>query len=384
MRSRGADAEAAFAAAAEIADRHRLQAWRIRALMELGTLDLLERARTDRLVAARDLAVAAGLLSTAAVVDLQITACHALRMEHAATLEMGSRGAELAESLRLPVVAAGALLFVATAHAHTGRLAEMDAALIAAMDRAGDEPDQVAMVAFVRGLPAMLAHDVETWQTSLRDGVALLRESPAASPSPFLGLHALVETVRGDGGAAREVLRAGGATAQAANRAALAYADAVAAGRAGVDPQPHLAAAEEAMAPLDWRRHHARLLVAPAAMRDGWGRPVEWLLAANGHFAASGDEPLARSCRDLLRAAGAPVPRRGRGDSTVPAHLRAIGVTSRETDVLVLVAEGLGNTAIAGRLFLSARTVETHVASLLRKTGAGDRGELAKYVAAPG
>ena len=68
--------------------------------------------------------------------------------------------------------------------------------------------------------------------------------------------------------------------------------------------------------------------------------------------------------------------RRGRGDSTVPPGLRALGVTSREMDVLALVADGLTNAQVAERLFLSARTVETHVASLLAKTGAARRAEL--------
>ena len=37
-----------------------------------------------------------------------------------------------------------------------------------------------------------------------------------------------------------------------------------------------------------------------------------------------------------------------------------MGVTSREMDVLQLVAEGLTNAAIAERLVLLPRTVETH------------------------
>ena len=79
---------------------------------------------------------------------------------------------------------------------------------------------------------------------------------------------------------------------------------------------------------------------------------------------------LARICRDLLRRAGAPT-RRGRGDSAVPPALRAIGITSREVDVLTLIADGLSNAAISERLFLSPRTVETHVTSLLTKSGDG-------------
>jgi DNA-binding NarL/FixJ family response regulator len=45
-------------------------------------------------------------------------------------------------------------------------------------------------------------------------------------------------------------------------------------------------------------------------------------------------------------------------------------------DVLALVAEGLTNVAIAERLVLSPRTVESHVASALRKTGAAGRAHL--------
>jgi serine/threonine-protein kinase PknK len=44
-------------------------------------------------------------------------------------------------------------------------------------------------------------------------------------------------------------------------------------------------------------------------------------------------------------------------------------LTSRERDVLSLMAEGHTNGGIARRLFLSQRTVETHIASLLAKLG---------------
>ena len=81
------------------------------------------------------------------------------------------------------------------------------------------------------------------------------------------------------------------------------------------------------------------------------------------------------SAAGLLRRAGAPT-RRGRGDSTVPPALRALGITSRELDVLGLVAAGRSNAEVAEQLFLSVRTVETHVANLLAKTGVGSRAEL--------
>jgi DNA-binding CsgD family transcriptional regulator len=59
--------------------------------------------------------------------------------------------------------------------------------------------------------------------------------------------------------------------------------------------------------------------------------------------------------------------------------LRARGITAREAEVLALVAAGLTNAEAAQRLFLSRRTVETHVARLLAKTGATDRSELRRW-----
>lgn len=63
----------------------------------------------------------------------------------------------------------------------------------------------------------------------------------------------------------------------------------------------------------------------------------------------------------------------------MPAPLRAVGVTSRELDVLKLVGEGLSNRAIAERLHLSPRTVETHVAHLLTRTSTASRAALAEF-----
>ena len=95
--------------------------------------------------------------------------------------------------------------------------------------------------------------------------------------------------------------------------------------------------------------HVQELLIARAALRDGWGDPVTWLREAEAFFAAGGYDRTARRCRTMLGAAGAPMPRRGRGDSSVPTALRALGVTSREVDVLKLVAAGMSNREIGGR-----------------------------------
>nr|WP_240746791.1 response regulator transcription factor [Cryptosporangium phraense] len=52
------------------------------------------------------------------------------------------------------------------------------------------------------------------------------------------------------------------------------------------------------------------------------------------------------------------------------------GVTPREREVLVLVARGLSNREIAGRLHLSEATVKTHVGRLFDKVEARDRAQL--------
>jgi non-specific serine/threonine protein kinase len=85
-------------------------------------------------------------------------------------------------------------------------------------------------------------------------------------------------------------------------------------------------------------------------------------------LADKGLDRLAAQCRELL-AAGASNPWAG------------MGVTPREADVLRLVIEGRPNKEVAARLQLSARTVEKHVESLLRKTGARSRTELAVVAA---
>ncbi len=57
-------------------------------------------------------------------------------------------------------------------------------------------------------------------------------------------------------------------------------------------------------------------------------------------------------------------------------------LSAREVDVLRLMAEGLTNSGIASRLFLSARTVEAHVGNLMAKLDITDSDERHRRVLA--
>ncbi|HET9420997.1 MAG TPA: LuxR C-terminal-related transcriptional regulator [Nocardioides sp.] len=65
-----------------------------------------------------------------------------------------------------------------------------------------------------------------------------------------------------------------------------------------------------------------------------------------------------------------------------PAGRAKADVSEREAEVLALVGEHLTNAQIASRLYLSVRTVESHVSSLLRKLGVADRRGLAELAGA--
>lgn len=65
-------------------------------------------------------------------------------------------------------------------------------------------------------------------------------------------------------------------------------------------------------------------------------------------------------------------------DPNTPITGEATKLTLREREVLGLLSEGLDNGAIAARLHLSAHTVRTHVANILRKMGVGSRAEAAR------
>jgi DNA-binding CsgD family transcriptional regulator len=279
-----------------------------------------------------------------------------------------------------------ALVYQGAAPAQLGQDGEMEACLAEALALAPDDLDVHGSAwGHCRATSSLLAEDRKQAVTEMTTGARLLQRSPATVAPPFLGLRVLLLAVDGDDATARaeaQRVRGAGATRHQIVASLLGYADAVLLGRAGRGAEATAAFAATETGPLvAWYRQYARRLAAEAALADGWGAPVAWLREAAAFFAARGEQPVAAACRALLRRAGVPVPRAGRGDSVVPANLRALGVTSREADVLALLAEGLTNRELAVRLHLSPRTVEKHVGSLLAKTGCRRRAQLAGYSA---
>jgi DNA-binding NarL/FixJ family response regulator len=92
------------------------------------------------------------------------------------------------------------------------------------------------------------------------------------------------------------------------------------------------------------------------------------------HAAASGQSILDAAIQaTVLEAALSRPPR------PAPAVELPDGLTSREADVLGLIAQGLSNSEIAAALFLSANTVKTHINRVFTKTGSKTRAQAVRY-----
>jgi DNA-binding NarL/FixJ family response regulator len=126
---------------------------------------------------------------------------------------------------------------------------------------------------------------------------------------------------------------------------------------------------EAAVARLDW----AEAFDVGDRSDDERARAAALVAAHLDVLDRLGARPVADRARRLLRRLGArpaPAPR-----VRLPGQLSA-----REAEIARLVAEGLSNPEIAERLFISQRTVTTHLQRIYQRLGVGSRTGLTRYV----
>jgi DNA-binding CsgD family transcriptional regulator/tetratricopeptide (TPR) repeat protein len=384
-----AAAESAFARALVLAETHGLTVWRARALHELGTIDMLRGGPVRRLEEARNLALVQGALATAAVVDVQIAAALVVADDPEPAVAAARRAQGLSRRFGLDQTLAAALALEAHAHARAGRVVEMQRCIQEANALTTGSLDVEVKTEFAAAVLAFLHEDRAAARRHLYRADSRVQAGPGGDykAGPQAGLLALVRQLDGTTEETAERRRAdasahytGGAFFLA--RAFHRYACAVATGRAG-DPARAaalIAEGDRVLGDHEWFHHLGRRLLAEAAIGGAWGQPVPWLREALAFFDGRGEQHIASACRSLLRKAGAAVPRR-QGHEELPGPLRAVGVTSRELEVLRLLATGLPNKEIAARLYLSPRTVERHIANIEAKAGIAHRSELVAFAA---
>ncbi|HEX6347986.1 MAG TPA: LuxR C-terminal-related transcriptional regulator [Candidatus Dormibacteraeota bacterium] len=290
----------------------------------------------------------------------------------AATGKWSEAEHELLEALRIfdagpKGMRADALVRLADLRVRQGRLDEA-ARLLEGNETHPDAQQPLAELELARGRPKVAAALLERrvnqlGEANLQAGPMLLQLTEARiAAGEVAAARAAAEAL------AKLAATSGGDHMHGLARLASAFVTSA----SGGDPVVELDLAFECLqqAQMTWEATRARLAIAEAVATRNPELAKREARLALATFRSLGAAPGADRAGSLLRDLGVRTP----GGPAATA-----GLSRREQDVARLVGLGLSNDQIAARLYLSPRTVEHHVTSILRKLSASRRVEIAAY-----
>jgi DNA-binding CsgD family transcriptional regulator len=366
--------------ALSLSEKYRLSIWGVQTLAELGMIDRAIDSDTVRFYEARRLATTAGMVGMVAEMNMRIGEAMGIREGYVAAYPTIVRADAQARQLQLTGLYAQTRIQLASCLLNAddrplpGRTRPATPSefhdLIAEAMALGEKSTPVSWAKMVIGIGAWFHGDNAAAIQLITEILPYVRGQVRAMP--WWGVGGLIWVVEGADPA--QAFGPNDLIGHHANWAARAYGNAVQNLREGRSAAEEIAEGETHLLPTPYLRHLMRTIIAPALFAGGVDQAVGWLREADAFCSAAGERALQHRVRHALGTIGAKVPRTSTG--TVPPHLAKLGITARETEILGLVNAGLSNTEIADRLFISVRTVESHISSMLQKAGRNSREQL--------
>jgi DNA-binding CsgD family transcriptional regulator len=245
---------------------------------------------------------------------------------------------------------------------------------------------------YMRAWRARLHFERGMWDDAAAEAHAVIgyRGTSAVSRIPALAVLGRIRARRGDPGAMELLDEARDLAAQTGEFQRLAPVAAARAEAAWLRGDLEIAKEEAREAHTmserthePWTRRELELFLLPSSEFHHPQRPyenafalakrddIESLQEAVSILERLGDATLLAIVKQKLRARGV----RGPRGST---RANPFGLTDREVEIVHLIDEGLRNTEIAARLYVSPKTVDHHVSSVLSKLGAKNRRDAAR------